>query len=184
MCNGWLLPILALSAWIICITGSIVPDYSAYAEAVCFLIFIQFLRTSSSSKSAIPSPLSSLHQSPVIRLNENEESEYVEYCEQQPVITRTYDLTYLSRSRSLYWAQQQSSIQSVCYFRARNAQDVAMLVSVSRSSRCPFAIRGGGHSDIPGASNSPRGITLDLAGLKGIEVVEDEHVGRLGGGLT
>lgn len=61
---------------------------------------------------------------------------------------------------------------------------MATLVSVSRSSRCPFAVRGGGHSDIPGASHSPGGITLDLATLDGIEVVEDRTVARLGAGLT
>jgi hypothetical protein len=56
------------------------------------------------------------------------------------------------------------------------------VISIARSAQCPFAVRGGGHSDVPSASNSPGGITIDLAGLNQIEITEDEKVTRVGAG--
>ena len=87
-------------------------------------------------------------------------------------------------SRPLFWAQQQSSTQPACYVQATSREDIVSILSVSRDSGCPFAVRSGGHSDIHGASNSPGGITVDLSGLNEIEIVESESLVRVGAGLT
>lgn len=84
--------------------------------------------------------------------------------------------------KSLFWAQQQQTIQPACIVHARSADDIVAVIAVSRSSGCPFAIRGGGHSDMRGASNSPGGITVNMAGLSTIDVDEDNSVARVGAG--
>jgi hypothetical protein len=86
--------------------------------------------------------------------------------------------------KSLFWAQQQQSAQPACLVHIRSAEDVATIISVSRTTDCPFAVRGGGHSDIQGASNIDRGITVNMAGLSDIELDESEGVVRVGAGAT
>ncbi len=82
----------------------------------------------------------------------------------------------------LFWAQQQQSARPACLVHVRAAEDVAVLIGTARSTGCPFAVRGGGHSDIPGASNSDGGITMNLAGLSDVVVDESAGVARLGAG--
>ncbi|KAG9189849.1 hypothetical protein G6011_06717 [Alternaria panax] len=82
--------------------------------------------------------------------------------------------------KSLFWAQQQQSVQPECLVHVRSAEDVAVVVSTSHTTRCPFAVRGGGHSDIQGASNIDGGITINMAGLR--DVILDEHEGFVGVG--
>ncbi|XP_014557228.1 hypothetical protein COCVIDRAFT_37358 [Bipolaris victoriae FI3] len=83
---------------------------------------------------------------------------------------------------SLFWAQQQQSAQPVCLVHVYSPQDVATVISVSRSTNCPFAVRGGGHSDIPGASNINGGITVNMAGLRNVELHESDGMVRVGAG--
>lgn len=84
--------------------------------------------------------------------------------------------------KPLFWAQQQQFAQPACLVYARSPEEIAVLIATARSVGCPFAIRGGGHSDIPGASNSDGGITVNMAGMS--QVVVDEHLGvaRVGAG--
>ena len=56
-------------------------------------------------------------------------------------------------------------------------------MTAAKRYNCPFAIRGGGHSDVPGASNSPGGITLDLVALSSITVSADRTTASIGPGL-
>ncbi|RYN17082.1 hypothetical protein AA0112_g12228 [Alternaria arborescens] len=86
--------------------------------------------------------------------------------------------------RSLFWAQQQQSAQPACLVHIRSAEDIAAVVSVSRTSGCPFAVRGGGHSDIQGASNIDRGITVNMAGLNDVILDESEGLVKVGAGAT
>ncbi|EUC40011.1 hypothetical protein COCMIDRAFT_41583 [Bipolaris oryzae ATCC 44560] len=83
---------------------------------------------------------------------------------------------------SLFWAQQQQSAQPACLVHVYSPQDVATVISVSRRTSCPFAVRGGGHSDIPGASNIDGGITVNMAGLSNVELRESEGLVRVGAG--
>ncbi|RAQ98962.1 terpenoid synthase [Stemphylium lycopersici] len=86
--------------------------------------------------------------------------------------------------KSLFWAQQQQTAQPVCIINIRSAEDVAAVVSVSHTTSCPFAVRGGGHSDIQGASNINGGITVNMAGLSDIELDEIEGLVKVGAGAT
>lgn len=67
---------------------------------------------------------------------------------------------------------------------ARSADDVAVVVRTSRSTGCPFAVRSGGHSDRPGASNCAGCVTVNLAGLSSVDVDDDDKVARVGAGAT
>ncbi|KAK8022392.1 FAD-binding domain-containing protein [Apiospora rasikravindrae] len=84
--------------------------------------------------------------------------------------------------KPLFWAQQQQSAQPACLVYARSADEIATLIGTARSTGCPFAVRGGGHSDIPGASNIDGGITVNMAGLSGVVVDEAAGVARVGAG--
>ncbi|KAL0256813.1 hypothetical protein SLS55_007622 [Diplodia seriata] len=87
-----------------------------------------------------------------------------------------------SQSQSLFWAQQQQSGRPACFVHPQSAADIAAVISISRSTGCPFAVRGGGHSDMRGASNSDGGITVNMAGLSTVEVDDDAGVARVGAG--
>lgn len=72
---------------------------------------------------------------------------------------------------------------------AQSAGDVAAVVRTSRETGCPFAVRSGGHSDVPGASSCAGCVTVSLAGLSGVEVVtvddgDGSKVARVGAGAT
>jgi FAD/FMN-containing dehydrogenase len=86
--------------------------------------------------------------------------------------------------KTLFWAQQQQSAQPACLVHVRSAEDVAAVISVSRTTSCPFAVRGGGHSDMQGASNIDGGITVNMAGLSDIKLDESESLVRVGAGAT
>ncbi|GME26399.1 uncharacterized protein ALTATR162_LOCUS9465 [Neofusicoccum parvum] len=101
---------------------------------------------------------------------------YVADFQQQPIAADGADVG------SLFWAQQQQAAQPACLVHAQSPEDVEAVISASRSTGCPFAVRGGGHSDIYGASNSDGGITVNMASISGIEVVESEGLVRVGAG--
>lgn len=65
-----------------------------------------------------------------------------------------------------YWAIQ-AQLSPACIVRPENPQDVALavktLVATNKTSLCKFAIRGGGHTTWPGASNINDGVTIDLS---------------------
>ena len=86
--------------------------------------------------------------------------------------------------RSLFWAQQQQSAQPACLVHIHSVEDVAAVVSVSRTSSCPFAVREGGHSDIQGASNIDGDITVNMAGLSDVILDESEGLVKVGAGAT
>ena len=99
------------------------------------------------------------------------------------IVTRPGDTAYPSRAQALYRAQQQSGISPACYVHVRSASDISAVVFAVRSTQCPFAIRGAGHSNVPGASNSPGGITIDISGLYQLEIDDSGEIIRVGAGL-
>ncbi|KAI9706175.1 MAG: hypothetical protein M1820_004936 [Bogoriella megaspora] len=83
-----------------------------------------------------------------------------------------------------YWAQQQSTLQSACYVRPTDSRAVSQALLTAKKHSCSFAIRGAGHSDVPGASNAPGGLTIDLGALQEITVTAENTVTRVGAGNT
>ena len=83
-----------------------------------------------------------------------------------------------------YWAQQQSTISPACFTRPSTSEGVSTVLLTAKHYGCPFAIRGGGHSDVPDASNAPDGITLDLGALQETTVTNGNTITRVGAGRT
>jgi FAD/FMN-containing dehydrogenase len=67
--------------------------------------------------------------------------------------------------------------------RARDARDVAMVVSIARESGLELAVRSGGHS-IAGYGVSDGGIVLDLSRMKGLDVDVERRTAWAETGLT
>jgi FAD/FMN-containing dehydrogenase len=61
-----------------------------------------------------------------------------------------------------FWSRQQRDITPQCVFKPKKALDVSTSILLSRLTQCPFAVRSGGHSAVPGGSNIAGGITVSL----------------------
>lgn len=85
-------------------------------------------------------------------------------------------------NQASYWAQQQSSISPQCFVQVKRASSIAIAITLSRVTQCPFAIRSGGHSDVPGASNVEDGVTIDMSKLNEVTVAADEKTVYVGSG--
>ena len=59
---------------------------------------------------------------------------------------------------------------------------IAIAITMSRVTQCPFAIRSGGHSDVPGASNVEGGVTIDMSRLNEVTVSRDQKSVYIGAG--
>ncbi|ODH13086.1 hypothetical protein ACO22_07616 [Paracoccidioides brasiliensis] len=85
-------------------------------------------------------------------------------------------------TRASYWAQQQSDLSPSCFVVAKRSHSVSTSITVSRKTKCPFSVRSGGHSDVPGASNIEKGITIDLRSISEIDVSDDKRITYVGAG--
>ena len=65
--------------------------------------------------------------------------------------------------------------------RAASTQDVVRTIGFAREHEAELSIKGGGHN-IAGLALSEGGITLDLSGLRSVEVDADARLARVGGG--
>ncbi|CAG5161875.1 uncharacterized protein ALTATR162_LOCUS6114 [Alternaria atra] len=61
-----------------------------------------------------------------------------------------------------YWSGQQRQISPRCVFKPEKALDVSTSILLSRLTQCPFAVKSGGHSAVPGGSNIEGGITISF----------------------
>ncbi|KAL1959377.1 hypothetical protein VTO42DRAFT_2180 [Malbranchea cinnamomea] len=85
-------------------------------------------------------------------------------------------------NKASYWAQQQSSISPECFIQVKSSLQIAIAITMSRLTQCPFAVRSGGHSDVPGASNIEGGITIDMSKLNEVSVSRDKSTVYIGAG--
>lgn len=88
---------------------------------------------------------------------------------------------YTSNKRS-YWAEQQAALSPRCFVAVTQPLSVSISVAVFRKTHCPFSVRSGGHSDVPGASNIENGVTIDLRFIRDIVVSDDKRTTSVGAG--
>lgn len=91
-----------------------------------------------------------------------------------------------------YWADQQREIVPECVVKPRTDAEVAIAVKIINNhftqaisqGREPlkFAVRGAGHSAIPGFSNAAGGVVVDLSLLNHVELSADRSTVSVGGG--
>lgn len=82
----------------------------------------------------------------------------------------------------MYWAEQIQEIQPACFAAPTCAAHVSTILKAAVRHDCPFAIRSGGHSDVPGANNLAGGLVIDLGSLTEITVSADRKTTRVGPG--
>ena len=70
--------------------------------------------------------------------------------------------------------QASSAVRSPkCIFAPLYAEEVSTAVALFKSHQCKFAVRGGGHSAVPGAANIDDGILITFANMKNISLHTD-----------
>ncbi|OJD21524.1 hypothetical protein ACJ73_07132 [Blastomyces percursus] len=90
---------------------------------------------------------------------------------------------YASNKRS-YWAEQQAALSPNCFVAVTEPLSVSISVAISRKTQCPFSVRSGGHSDVPGASNIENGVVIDLRAIRDIVVFDDKRTTSVGAGAN
>ncbi|KAI1387737.1 FAD-binding domain-containing protein [Hypoxylon trugodes] len=88
-------------------------------------------------------------------------------------------------SQARYWSQQQArDTKPKCFIQPLDAEDVSVVVLVSRATECPFSVKGGGHTHFKGGSNSHGGITIDFIQRKHVIPSADRKSVAFGPGNT
>ena len=90
--------------------------------------------------------------------------------------------TEFEESARSYFTAFENEINPGCIVRPSSAEDVAALVKEFVSSDRKFAVRGGGHTPWAGAANLEGGVTVDMRGLSGVTLSEDEKSVFIGAG--
>ncbi|KAF2129353.1 FAD-binding domain-containing protein [Dothidotthia symphoricarpi CBS 119687] len=77
----------------------------------------------------------------------------------------------------------QLRLESTCIVRPKTTHDVVTIITtLNESNRTRFAIKGGGHNANVGFNNIRDGVTIDMQGLKTVEVARGNEVVRVGAG--
>ncbi|KAM7185569.1 protein of unknown function (DUF3328) domain containing protein [Rhypophila sp. PSN 637] len=91
-----------------------------------------------------------------------------------------------SDARKKLWSLFQAQVTPCCRAQPLSASEVADVLHIARTRRCPFAVLGGGTSPFRGGSNVQGGITVDLQLMKAIGLLdygqEGEQAIRVDGG--
>ncbi|KAI2469678.1 FAD-binding domain-containing protein [Annulohypoxylon bovei var. microspora] len=95
------------------------------------------------------------------------------------------DGCFCSLAVSIFWSQQQSKeTHPRCFVHPIDAEEVSIIILLSRATACPFAAKGGGHSAFKGSSNSHGGITIDFDHMKHVTPNPDRQSVAIGPGNT
>ncbi|EUC50339.1 hypothetical protein COCMIDRAFT_1060 [Bipolaris oryzae ATCC 44560] len=81
-----------------------------------------------------------------------------------------------------YWSVQAAFVDPACVAKPSIAQDLSILVLMSRLTQCPFAVKGGGHTAFPGASSIQDGITINMEDMNEITLSSDQKTAFIGPG--
>lgn len=88
-------------------------------------------------------------------------------------------------SEAAYFTAAAAEVCSAAVARPVSTADVSALLKALRQNLpadVPIAVRGQGHATYGGTAKAASGVTIDLRGLKGIEVLPDEKHVRIGAG--
>ncbi|KAL4797195.1 hypothetical protein BDV19DRAFT_359094 [Aspergillus venezuelensis] len=90
---------------------------------------------------------------------------------------------YTFQTIDSYW-DIRADLTPACVFVPKTASDVSSAVEILASCDAKFAVRGGGHMNVPGSNNINGGILLGLNLLTNTSVHEDRNTISVGPGLT
>ncbi|KAI7675103.1 hypothetical protein KC318_g1162 [Hortaea werneckii] len=83
-----------------------------------------------------------------------------------------------------FWSAVQAEVEPYCFFEPEDSVAVAVTILLSRLTKCPFAVKSGGHAAFANASNIGGGITINMAKMNEVKLSEDESVAKVGPGNT
>lgn len=81
-----------------------------------------------------------------------------------------------------FWSQQQAEVRPACIFRPADSHQVSRGLLLARLTKCPFAVKSGGHAAFAGASNIQDGLTIDLSALNSITLSSNGSIAHIGAG--
>ena len=81
-----------------------------------------------------------------------------------------------------YWSVQQRDVSPACFVQPTCADEVSTIIQIARLTKCPFAIKSGGHAAFAGSSSVEGGITILLNRMTEIIISDDKKVTRIGPG--
>ncbi|KAJ1563179.1 hypothetical protein HK405_009652, partial [Cladochytrium tenue] len=93
--------------------------------------------------------------------------------------------TEFADSETGFFTAQANELQSAAVARPSSTAQVSNVIKALRRhlpASVPIAIRGAGHARCAGTAKAQGGVTIDTRGLKGIEIVEDSQVIKIGAG--
>ncbi|KAL2071017.1 hypothetical protein VTL71DRAFT_14043 [Oculimacula yallundae] len=88
-----------------------------------------------------------------------------------------------ANAQGTFWNTRQKDTAPGCFFQPKTTEQVqAAIVEVVRA-KCPFAIKGGGHSSNPKGSSIQDGFQFDLSHIDHIRIAEDKETVEVGPGV-
>lgn len=90
-----------------------------------------------------------------------------------------------SESEGTYFTAAAQAIRSAAVARPTSTEDVsALLIALRRHlpADVPIAVRGAGHATYGGMAKAASGVTIDIRGLRGVEVLSGGKYARIGAG--
>jgi len=88
--------------------------------------------------------------------------------------------SYTSSISSYAWAS--GHLSPACIIQPTGTSQLPLIIKILADFNTTFAVRGGGHNANPGFSNINGEVTIDMRGMKEIELREEEGVIRVGAG--
>lgn len=90
-----------------------------------------------------------------------------------------------SDSEEDYFTAAAQSVRSAAVARPTSTDDVSALLTALRRhlpKDVPIAVRGAGHATYGGMAKAPGGVTIDIRGLRGVDVLPGGKHVRIGAG--
>lgn len=91
--------------------------------------------------------------------------------------------TAFTEAQNSYWNVLQRQKIPTCFFQPTDVRQVQTAVAQVAKAKCPFAIKGGGHSSNSEGSSIENGFLFDLAKLNHVEIASDNQTVRVGPGV-
>ena len=110
-------------------------------------------------------------------------------------VVHSNDTTAFKQSMNSYWAQQECEVIPGCVVRPRDTQELSKAIGILKrefdeqgglvgdeKGHGLFAVRGGGHSPVPGAASIKGGVMIDLGIFNEVTLCEDRSSVIIGAG--
>ncbi|EXK25805.1 hypothetical protein FOMG_17576 [Fusarium oxysporum f. sp. melonis 26406] len=91
--------------------------------------------------------------------------------------------TAFRSSQLEYWNAPQRNTAPACFFQPKSAEQVQAAIKIVIQAKCPFSIKGGGHSSNFGGSSIEGGFQFDLVDIAHHDIVNEGRSVNIGPGI-